>query len=130
MNASNEPIERVKYLRLLAREYPTVNEVSTELINLKAILCLPKGTEHFISDIHGESAAFVHMLKNASGVVREKIDNLFAETVTLDERNKLATLIYYPVEKLELMHSEGLVNDEWYRITLLRLVDVCNPGFL
>ncbi len=125
MNASNEPIERVKYLRLLAREYPTVNEVSTELINLKAILCLPKGTEHFISDIHGESAAFVHMLKNASGVVREKIDNLFAETVTLDERNKLATLIYYPVEKLELMHSEGLVNNEWYRITLLRLVDVC-----
>ncbi|MBR3038943.1 MAG: fructose-bisphosphatase class III, partial [Clostridia bacterium] len=80
----------MKYLKLLAHEYPTIAEVSTEIINLKAILGLPKGTEHFISDIHGEYEAFIHMLKNASGVIRKKIDILFENTVTESERNTLA----------------------------------------
>ena len=115
----------MKYLKLLARQYPTIAEVSTEIINLKAILGLPKGTEHFISDIHGEYEAFLHMLKNASGVVRVKIDALFENSVTEAERNTLATLIYYPEEKLDQLHREGVITDEWYRITLRRLVEVC-----
>lgn len=119
----------MKYLKLLAREYPTIAAVSTEIINLRAILCLPKGTEHFISDIHGEYEAFLHMLKNASGVVRDKVDTLFENTVPLNERNALATLIYYPEEKLELLHQEfrdnGRDMTDWYKITLLRLVEVC-----
>ena len=114
-----------KYLTLLAHEYPTVAAVSTEIINLKAILRLPKGTEHFISDIHGEYAAFLHMLKNASGVVRQKIDLLFEDRVPLAERNTLATLSYYPEEKLDRIHARGGDLDEWYRITLQRLVEVC-----
>ncbi|MEG1524975.1 MAG: fructose-1,6-bisphosphatase [Clostridia bacterium] len=120
----NEMVE-LKYLRLLAREYKTIAEVSTEIINLKAILCLPKGTEHFISDIHGEYEAFLHMLKNASGVVREKINILFENSVTLGERNMLATLIYYPEKKLEKLQASGIINEEWYKITLVRLVEVC-----
>ena len=91
-----EQLTDMKYLKLLAHEYPTIAEVSTEIINLKAILGLPKGTEHFISDIHGEYEAFLHMLKNASGVIRKKIDILFENSVTEAERNTLATLIYYP----------------------------------
>lgn len=114
----------MKYLKLLAREYPTIAEVSTEIINLKAILCLPKGTEHFISDIHGEYEAFLHMLKNASGVVRVKVDALFENSVTEAERNTLATLIYYPEEKLEQLHHDGVITPEWYKITLRRLVEV------
>lgn len=114
-----------KYLRLLSREYPNIMAVTTEIINLSAITCLPKGTEHFISDIHGEYSAFLHMLKNASGVVREKIDLLFANQMTLKDRNSFATLIYYPVKKLEqLRHTDTLTSD-WYTVTLLRLVEVC-----
>ena len=118
----------MKYLKLLAREYPTIAQVSTEIINLSAILCLPKGTEHFISDIHGEYEPFLHILKNASGVVRHKIDQLYENTVSLAERNQLATLIYYPEEKLELIHERYAAPEElneWYKITLLRLVEVC-----
>ncbi|MEG0751454.1 MAG: fructose-1,6-bisphosphatase [Oscillospiraceae bacterium] len=118
-------VSDIKYLRLLAREYPSIAAVTTEIINLKAILCLPKGTEHFISDIHGEYEAFLHMLKNASGVVREKIDILYSDTLPLAERNTLATLIYYPEEKLEALRSKRKLNDEWYILTLARLVEVC-----
>lgn len=118
-------VQDEKYLKLLAREYPTVTDVSTEIINLRAILCLPKGTEHFISDMHGEYAAFCHMLKNASGVVREKIDLLFSDTMSLEERNSFATLIYYPEKKLDRLRQSGIANDEWYSATLLRLVEVC-----
>lgn len=117
--------QQLKYLRLLSREYPTVEEVANEIINLCAIRCLPKGTEHFISDIHGEYASFLHMLKNASGVVREKIDILFENSVTLAERNTLATLIYYPREKLEQLRAKTELDDEWYSLTLLRLTEVC-----
>lgn len=118
------PLE-LRYLELLGRSFPTIPQVTTEIINLKAILCLPKGTEHFISDIHGEYGAFLHILKNASGVVREKIDILFENSLTLRQRNALATLIYYPREKLERLHAAGTVTEEWYRITLLQLVSIC-----
>ncbi len=118
-------MEELKYLRLLAERFPTVAAVSTEIINLSAILCLPKGTEHMISDIHGEYGAFLHMLKNASGVVREKIDNLFRDSVPAAERDQLATLIYYPREKLELVHESEPDMDAWYERTLPRLVEVC-----
>ncbi len=95
--------EELRYLQLLARQYPTVQAASTEIINLQAILNLPKGTEHFISDIHGEYEAFLHILNSCSGVVKEKIDELFGSTMPRAERDQLATLIYYPEEKLELM---------------------------
>lgn len=115
----------LKYLKLLAREYPTIDEVCTEIVNLKAILCLPKGTEHFISDIHGEYEAFLHMLKNASGVVREKVDLLYEDSLTLSERNQLATLIYYPEEKLDALREKRPLDEEWYMITITRLIEVC-----
>ncbi|MDO4573177.1 MAG: fructose-bisphosphatase class III, partial [Clostridia bacterium] len=118
-------MEDIKYLKLLAREFPNVAAVSTEIINLSAILCLPKGTEHMISDIHGEYGAFLHMLKNASGVVREKIDLLFEKSVPQAERDELATLIYYPREKLELIHESCPDLGAWYAKTLPRLTDVC-----
>ena len=93
--------DRMKFLRLLSEKYPTRQQVCTEIINLQAILNLPKGTEHFVSDVHGEYEAFLHILNSASGVVREKLDDLFAATVSKAERDQLATLIYYPKEKLE-----------------------------
>ena len=96
----------LRYLQLLARQYPTVQAASTEIINLQAIMNLPKGTEHFISDIHGEYEAFLHILNSASGVVREKIDELFESTVSRADRDQLATLIYYPAEKLEELRDE------------------------
>ena len=110
-----------KYLRELAKTYPNRQSALSEIINLNAILNLPKGTEHFMSDLHGEHEAFVHIRKNASGVIRKKIDLLFYKTLTLSEREELSTLIYYPKEKLE----ETSVTDEWYRITLLRLLEIC-----
>lgn len=98
--------ENLHYLKMLARQYPTVQAASTEIINLQAILNLPKGTEHFVSDVHGEYEAFLHILNSASGVVREKLDDLFAATVSKAERDQLATLIYYPKEKLEEIQRE------------------------
>lgn len=88
--------EKLEYLKLLARQYPTVQDASTEIINLRAIQNLPKATEHFISDVHGEYEAFQHILSSASGVVREKIDELLGSTVPRADRDQLATLIYYP----------------------------------
>ena len=115
----------LRYLQMLARQYPTVQAASSEIINLQTILNLPKGTEHFISDVHGEYEAFLHILNSASGVVREKVDALFATSVSKADRDQLATLIYYPEEKLSEVaaHAEDL--EEWYRITLHRLIDVC-----
>ena len=115
----------LRYLQMLARQYPTVQAASSEIINLQTILNLPKGTEHFISDVHGEYEAFLHILNSASGVVREKVDALFATSVSKADRDQLATLIYYPEEKLSEVaaHTEDL--EEWYRITLHRLIDVC-----
>ena len=97
----------LKYLELLSTKYPTIEDASTEIINLTAIQNLPKGTEHFISDIHGEYDAFQHILKNASGAIRLKIDEIFGGYVSVEERKALATLIYYPEEKLELLKKQG-----------------------
>ena len=117
--------EELRYLKLLAQKYPTVQAASTEIINLQAILNLPKGTEHFISDIHGEYEAFLHILNSCSGVIKEKIDEVFASSISRAERDQLATLIYYPQEKLELVAQQEADLDEWYRITLHRLIEVC-----
>ena len=117
--------EELRYLKLLAQKYPTVQAASTEIINLQAILNLPKGTEHFISDIHGEYEAFLHILNSCSGVIKEKIDEVFASSISKAERDQLATLIYYPQEKLELVVQQETDLDEWYRITLHRLIEVC-----
>lgn len=117
--------EELHYLRLLGKQYPTVQAASAEIINLQAILNLPKGTEHFISDIHGEYEAFTHILNSCSGVVREKLDDIFATSLSLHDRNELATLIYYPEEKLALVAEDTEDMDEWCRITLYRLIEMC-----
>ena len=117
--------ENLHYLKMLARQYPNVQAASTEIINLHAIRNLPKGTEHFISDVHGEYEAFLHILNSASGVVREKLDDLFATTVSKADLDQLATLIYYPQEKLEEIERETTDMREWYRITFHRLIEVC-----
>ena len=115
----------VKYLRLLSQSFPTVAAASTEIINLQAILNLPKGTEHFLADVHGEHEAFRHVLKNASGNIRRKVNDLFGNTLRESEQRELCTLIYYPDEKLELVKaSEPDIND-WYHITIHYLVAVC-----
>ncbi len=113
------------YLEALARQYTTVRSAAAEIINLRAILDMPKGTEHFLSDIHGEHEAFRHILNNASGAIREKVDILFSDVLSTEERAELSTLIYYP--KLKLKHARETVEnpDEWYRLTLLRLLAVC-----
>ena len=113
-----------KYLELLAEKYPTEQAVCREIINLKAILGLPKGTEHFMSDLHGEYEAFCHILNNCSGVIREKVDLLFEETLSDIDREEICTLIYYPVEKLEMMKKESRNNDEWYRVILGELIEI------
>ncbi len=117
--------DQLKYLRLLASQYPNVQAASSEIIHLQAILSLPMGTEHFMSDLHGEADAFVHILNNASGAVREKVDIVLRDSLPADERARLATLIYYPEEKLEELASAASNRSEWYRITLSRLIDIC-----
>ena len=113
-----------KYLNLLSKDYRTIGEVTEEIINLKAIMNLPKGTELFLSDIHGEYEPFVHILNNGAGIIRDKIDNIFENTITEKERSTLATLIYYPEEKLKLIKTEVDNLDEWYSVTLYRLVQI------
>ncbi|MDR0304731.1 MAG: fructose-1,6-bisphosphatase [Chitinispirillales bacterium] len=113
---------RNEYLKLLAQSYPTVDAVCTEIINLQAILSLPKGTEHFISDIHGEYEAFSHILRNSSGIIRSKLERLFEKEMTEKQIRELATLIYYPKEKLALIRKEKIDLSEWYLITLHRLI--------
>ncbi len=114
-----------KYLRLLADKYPTIAAASTEIINLSSILNLPKGTEHVLSDIHGESEKFFHVLKNGSGAVRKKINDEFGNTLSIRDKKQLATLIYYPEQKMDLIEKEEPDLDDWYKITLNRLIMVC-----
>ena len=114
-----------RYLKLLHMRYGTIRKASEEIINLNAILNLPKGTEHFLSDIHGEYESFIHILKNASGVIKSKIDMVFEHTLPESERKSLATLIYYPEEKLEIIKEDIEDLDEWYTLTLHRLIEVC-----
>ena len=116
--------DQLKILNLLAAEYPSIAIASATLVNLKALSNLPKGTEHFMSDLHGEAAAFEHILNNCSGVIREKVDTVFYRTMSEEGRRTLCTLIYYPAEKLAELRVAGTVTDDWYRITLYRLVDL------
>ncbi|MBO5099381.1 MAG: fructose-1,6-bisphosphatase [Clostridia bacterium] len=114
----------LKYLNQLAKSYPNRRAALSEIINLNAILNLPKGTEHFMSDLHGEHEAFSHIRRNASGVIRKKVDALFSNTLTQAERAELSTLIYYPEEKLDRMSAKKNIEDDWYKITLGRLLSV------
>jgi len=113
------------YLRLLSQSFPTVADASTEIINLQAIRNLPKGTEHFLADIHGEYEAFQHVLKNASGNIKRKVNEIFGTTLREQEKRELCTLIYYPEQKLEIVKSSEEDIDDWYHITLHQLVAVC-----
>jgi Uncharacterized protein conserved in bacteria len=119
---------QIKYLNLLADRFPNVQSASTEVINLEAILNLPKGTEHFLSDIHGEYETFSHVLANASGVVVRKIDEVFGKTLRKKEKSLLATLIYYPKQKLQLILKREEDINEWYGITLQRLSKVARAA--
>lgn len=114
-----------KYLTLLAKKFPTIDSAVSEIVNLSAIRSLPKGTEYFFSDIHGEYEAFLHMLKSASGMIKNKIDITLGKTVPSAEREELAFLIYYPDKKLKELYHQGKLTDEWYRITIYRLILVC-----
>lgn len=114
-----------RYLRLLAEKFPNISAAATEIVNLQAILSLPKGTEHFLSDLHGESTAFRHVLKNASGVIRRKVDDLFGMTMRREDRDTLCSLIYYPTEKLEQIKNQpGIDIEDWYRTALFHVVAV------
>ena len=122
----NTPDEKtIRYLQLLSRNYPSIQSVCTEIISLRSIMSLPKGTEHFISDIHGEYEGFRHILRNASGSVRRKIDQALDEYIPSAERRELAALIYYPELKLKQLKKENVLNREWYTLTLKQLVAVC-----
>ena len=115
----------IRYLNLLRKQYRTIQEASAEVAHLRAVLRLPKGTEHFLSDLHGEHAAFLHILHNASGVIKRKINDLYKDILSTHERDMLSTLIYYPDEKLALLKKQKVVCEEWYRLTIYRLVEVC-----
>lgn len=117
--------EHLRYLRLLSQKYQTVAAAASEIIHIEALLRLPKGTEHFMSDLHGEHEAFVHILNSASGVIREKIDTVLGNGVPAEERAELATLIYYPNQKLPELKARQKDLHAWYRMTLLRLIDLC-----
>lgn len=122
----HEEIEQdLRYLDLLSLSFPTIADASTEIINLQAILHLPKGTEHFMADIHGEDEAFQHVLKNASGNIKRKVNELFGNSLRESEKCELCTLIYYPEQKLELVKATEKDIHDWYHITLYQLVKVC-----
>ncbi len=114
-----------EYLRLLGEQYPSIKAASSEIIRLESRQKLPKLTEHFMSDIHGEYESFLHILKNASGVIKDKIVGIYGYTLSENDRNTLATLIYYPEQKLDYIKQQGLATDDWYRVTLNRLIEIC-----
>ena len=117
--------DKLKFLKLLSESFPTIGSTTTEIINLKAILNLPKGTEHFLTDIHGEYQAFNHVLRNGSGVIKDKIDDIFGDTLEEKFKKQLATVIYYPEEKVNFIQELGTDMESWYRVTILRLIQVC-----
>lgn len=123
----DDVLKDLRYLKLLARNFPNIAAASTEIINLEAILNLPKGTEHFLADLHGEYKAFQHVLRNASGAIKRKVKEIFGETLGMKEQKELCTLIYYPELKLDLVKQSTAAEDleDWYFITLNRLVMVC-----
>ena len=114
-----------RYLKTIAELYPSIAEASTEIINLQSILNLPKGTEHFLTDIHGEYESFLHVLKNGSGSIRRKIEEEFGNSISSKDKKSLATLIYYPASKLELVLKEEDNIEDWYKITIHRLIRIC-----
>ena len=114
-----------KYLELLAKSFPTIADACTEIINLQAILNLPKGTEHFVADIHGEHQAFLHVLKNASGNIKRKVNEIYGSVMTLQEKRDFCTLIYYPEEKLRIVKSQDKDLSAWYHDTIEKLVVIC-----
>lgn len=123
---TSEMIENdMRYLKLLANSFPTIAAASTEIINLSAINNLPKGTEHFISDLHGECEAFIHVLKNASGNIKRKVNDIFGTTLRENEKRELCTLIYYPEQKLEIVKNNEKDLEDWYMVTLHQLVKIC-----
>ncbi len=126
MKKNNIPtINDLKYLQLLSQSFPNISEASTEIINLQAIMNLPKGTEHFLADIHGEFEAFQHILKNASGNIQRKVNELYGNTLRESDKRELCTLIYYPDQKLELIKATEDDLDDWYHITIHQLVSIC-----
>lgn len=116
--------QEMRYLELMRDQYGTIRAASAEVAHLRAVQQLPKGTEHFLSDLHGEHNAFLHMLHNASGVIKMKIQDLYGYILPKHEQDLLATLIYYPNEKLALLKKQGQVNEEWYRLIIYRLIEV------
>ena len=125
---SQDVDSELRYLTLLAKDFPTIAAASTEIINLQAILNLPKGTEHFLSDIHGEYESFNHVLKNGSGNIKRKIIEAFGDLLSEKEIKSLATLVYYPEQKLDILHKQEQNIDEWYKVTIYRLVEVCRKA--
>ncbi|MGN1376102.1 MAG: fructose-bisphosphatase class III, partial [Prevotella sp.] len=126
MTINRDDIDRdMRYLQLLSQTFPNVAEATKEIINLQAILNLPKGTEHFLADLHGEYKSFQHVLKNASGNIKRKVNEIFGNELRESEKKELCTLIYYPEEKLELVKVAESDISDWYHITIHQLVKVC-----
>ena len=127
MNKKTEKLadKDLQYLQLLSKTFPTVADASTEIINLQAILNLPKGTEHFLDDIHGSNESFQHVLKNASGNIKRKVNEIFGNQIRETELRELCTLIYYPEQKLEQIKPKEENLSDWYHITIHQLVTVC-----
>ncbi len=125
MNGTTQLTRDIEYLQLMCSSFPSIAAASTEIINLEAILNLPKGTEHFLADLHGADAAFKHVLKNASGNIRRKVTDIFQGRIRESKIRELCTLIYYPEQKIELIKASEGELDEWYQITIMRLVSVC-----
>ena len=119
------PDYKKEYLKLLANKFPTAREAAAEIIDLDAIMRLPKGTEHFMSDLHGEYEAFCHIMNNCSGVIREKVEQLYGNSMTESERNEFATFVYYPQAIIAEMKGKGVDLKDWYIVQLHRLIEVC-----
>ena len=121
-DATPDTVSQLRYLRLLSQRFPSRRAAMSEIINLRAILTLPLGTDHFISDIHGEYEAFEHILNNCSGVIREQIRVVFSSELDAHEQAELRTLVYYPREKIDRLRGEGVVDEAWYLQNLYRMV--------
>ncbi|BBE31820.1 fructose-1,6-bisphosphatase class 3 [Tepiditoga spiralis] len=115
----------IEYLKLLSKEYPNIASVSSEIINLQAILNLPKATEHFLTDLHGEDEAFDHVIRTASGVLKRKIDDIFGDHLHEEDKKQLGVLIFYPEQKLKELHEKNITTPNWYKITLNRVINIC-----
>ena len=125
---TKELTENKDYLELLSHNFPTITQAASEVINLKSILNLPKGTEHFLTDLHGEYEAFNHVMKNASGIIKRKINDVLGGTLSQNDINELASLIYYPVEKLQRVKESEVDIAAWYEVTIYRLIQVCRDA--